>query len=87
MCILCHVYILAYIKLYFFNSDYIVTFVVYTNKMLKDKKYKKFMHCIGIDYSVGRKGIVWYCITLRNFKKCFETKCVKVHWSRHFIQT
>ena len=55
--------------------------------MLKDKKYKKFMHCIGIDYSVGRKGIVWYCITLRNFKKCFETKCVKVHWSRHFIQT
>ena len=28
--------------------------------MLKDKKYKKFMHCIAIDYSVGRKGIVLY---------------------------
>ena len=83
MCILCPVYILTYIKLYFCFS--IPSFVVYTNIMLKDKKYKKIsaVHWDGIWRRQNWNGMVMY--TAQEFKKYFETKCVYVHCIRHHI--
>ena len=70
MCILCRVYILTYNELYFCFS--IPSFVVYTNIMLKDKKYKKFMQCIRMEYGVGRFGMVCYVYGLGILKNILK---------------
>ena len=66
MCILCRVYIL---KLYFCFSIPIASFVVYTNIVLKDKKYKKI--CAAHWNGLWRRK-KWNCMVLctaQEFKK------------------